>query len=446
MVEAAAGPGRGIVRRIYANLGLLVGGKAAAGLISLAYMMIAARSLGPTDYGVLILMHGYAMAVGGIIEFPGWHAIVRYGAHAVEQSDEARLVRLLRFAGGIEAVGGVCSVVAAIILAPIIGPRLGWSATAQAFAIPYSLAVLASIRATPAGYLQLAGRFDMLGAHNVVAPAVRMLGAVLATLTHAGLVGFLIAWLVAALAEWIVMWAMGFWVARKNLKGHAIFGRSRGAVQDNPGIWRFMVAANADITFTELSGRIVPLIIGWVMGPAPAGLYALAQRAVVVIQQPAQILGQAAYAEFARLAASRVSGAVLRKALRQCIVTALLVALPIMLLMTFLSRPIAIFMGGERFADAAGLIGCLAAARLILIMAPPISSALVALGRPGWSVGVNVAVLTICLPFLPVLLWNFGLPGAGILAEMQAVVTASLLCLLLLRATSESRPISRTVT
>ncbi len=46
--EAAAGAGRP-VRRIFANLGLLLTGRAVAGILSVIYMVVAARALGPRD-------------------------------------------------------------------------------------------------------------------------------------------------------------------------------------------------------------------------------------------------------------------------------------------------------------------------------------------------------------------------------------------------------------
>ena len=45
-----------------------------------------------------------------------------------------------------------------------------------------------------------------------------------------------------------------------------LLGSARGAVQENPGITRFMIAANADVTLSELSHRVAPLIVGWIMG------------------------------------------------------------------------------------------------------------------------------------------------------------------------------------
>lgn len=419
--------GAGTVRRIYTNLLRLIGGKAAAGLIGLAYMLIAARLLGPRDYGVLVLVHGFAMTVGGIVEFPGWHAIVRYGAHARTAGDMPRLARLLRFAGTIEAIGGVCAVMVAALLGPLIGARLGWSPVAVAFAVPYSLAVLASIRATPAGYLQLAGRFDLLGLHNLVAPLVRLGGAIIAGASGAGLHGFLVAWLVAALAEWAVMWGLGIYEASRTLAGTSLRGGLRGVSSANPGIWRFMLAANADVTLAELSGRVAPLVVGWMLGPVAVGLFAVAQRATVVIAQPAQILGQAAYAELAALVAAGGHGAPLRQAVGRCLGTALAAALPVVVLLTLFGRDAAVLLGGQAFAGAAGLIAWLACARGILLVGPPASAALTALGRPGLSVTANLAANLGLLPLLPLLLKAFGLAGAGWHALLQAVIASALL-------------------
>jgi O-antigen/teichoic acid export membrane protein len=417
---------RGTVGRIYANLSRLLAGKAMAAVLSLAYLAIAARALGPRDYGVLVLVHGYVMAVGGILEFPPWHAIVRYGAQAIETDDRVRLARLLRFAGLVEGAAGLIAVAAAAMLAPLVGPRLGWPPEALAFAGPYSFAVLATVRATPAGFLQLAGRFDLLGLHNTVAPVVRLLGALAVVALNGGLRGFLVAWLAAALAEFATLWLLGGWVAGRRM-GDALLGGVRGVVADNPGLWRFMWAANADVTFGELSARVAPLIVGWILGPTATGLFAVAQRASVVISQPGQILGQAAYAEFARLVAAGQRGARLRKALWRSIAYAFLAAAPILCVVALLGDRLAALLGGPAFVAAGGLMFWLALARAILLMAPPTGAALTALGRPGLSLRANLIASLGTLALLPLLLQSFGLTGGGVQALLQALAAGALL-------------------
>lgn len=415
-----------LVRRIFGNLARLLSGKAAAGVLSLAYMAVATRALGPSDYGVLILVHTYVMTVGGVIEFPGWHALVRYGAQAVANDDRPRLGRLILFAGAVELAAGALAVAVAAILAPIVGPRLGWSPAAVAFALPYSLAVLASIRSTPAGYLQLIGRFDLLGWHNVVAPLVRLAGAVAVMATHAGLKGFLVAWLIAALAEWAAMWALGAYAARGRLRRADFQGGLGGVTRENDGLWRFMIGANADVTVTELAARIPPLALGWMVGADAAGLYALAQRITAVLSQPAQIFGQAAYVELARLA---VQGdrAKVRSTLQRAILVAFAAAAPICLGVALFGRRIADIVAGPGFERAAGLMVWLALARTLMLAAPPSSAALTALGRPGLSVTANLIGGVGLLLLLPPMLSWLGLAGAGAHAMLQAVVTVALL-------------------
>lgn len=440
MLRTADATSRTLVGRIYGNLMRLLGGKAASAVLGLGYMVVATRALGPRDYGVLVLVHAFVMTVGGIVEFPGWHAIVRYGAQALAEDDHPRLLRLLRFVAVVEGIGGIASVAVAATLAPIVGPMLGWSPTAIAFALPYSFAVLATIRATPAGYLQLLGRFDWLGFHNIVAPGVRLIGAILVLWTGWGLKGFLVAWLIAALAEWVTMWLLGIVAMRQTLRDPRLLGSARGVLRDNPGLGRFMLAANADVTMSELAARIPPLFVGWTLGPAAAGLYAVAQRAAVVIQQPAQMMGQAAYAELARLIATTGDGAALRAAMLRCAGVAVAIALPFVLILAFIQHWVAVALGGASFAGAAGLILLLAISRAAWLAAPPASAALTALGRPSLSVAANFAINLGLLPLLPLMMQAFGLAGAGWHAILQGAGASLLLLATVLYQTRSPQP------
>ena len=154
-------PSQGLAR-ILVNLSHLLGGKAGAGLMSLVYLVIATHRLGPHNYGILVLLSAYVGLVGVVVAFSGFHGVVRYGALARERGDAAELARIIRFMGVIELSCGAAAVLIAAVAAPWVGPRLGWSVEAQAFALPFSLGVLGTVRATPPGVLQNAGRFEFI--------------------------------------------------------------------------------------------------------------------------------------------------------------------------------------------------------------------------------------------------------------------------------------------
>lgn len=409
------------VKRVFGNLGLLLSGKAGAGLISLAYLVIVARTLGASDYGVLILIHAYVTLVGGIVAFSGWHGLVRFGTIALETGNHERLLKVGRFLSLVEVAFGLAAIVVAIILVPIVGPHLDWSPEAMRFATVYSLATLANVRSTPLGLLQLAGRFDLIGAHHLIMPMVRLVGSVIAWWLGGGLLGFLTVWLVAAIAEWAGMWALGLWVLHRMRLDARVFGSVRGAIAENDGLLPFITTTNIDITLRELAPRLIPLAIGWVLSPAATGLFSLAQRASTVLEQPALLLGQASYVVIAKLVAAR-DRARISKVVWQSAGTALLLSLPVLVLLAFFSTPLLGLVGGKSFRGGATLLLLLAVARVIAISAPPFTSALIAMGFPSRSIMVNLLANLLLLPLLPLFLLRFGLNGAGWHAILQAAI------------------------
>ena len=350
------------LRRIFGNLSLLISGKAGAGIISLMYLVIVARTLGAHNYGVLVLIHAYVTLVGGIIAFSGWHGIVRFGSLALEQSDPERFLRIGRLLTLVEIGFGIAAILIAILLIPVVGPHMDWPPDAIRFAGVYSLATLANVRSTPLGLLQLRGRFDLIAVHHLVSPLVRLAGSLLVWLVGGGLIGFLAVWLVSALAEWASMWVLGLWQLHRMALGVPFAGPVRGAISENEGLLPFIVATNVDITLRELAPRLVPLSIGWLLGPTAVGLYALAQRASVVLEQPAALLGQASYAVLAKLAVDREYDQ-FRHTVWRSAASTLILSVPVVLVLAIAGPNILGLLGGRSFRSGSVLLVWPAAAR-----------------------------------------------------------------------------------
>ena len=376
----------GALGRVFGNLGLLLSGKAGAGLLSLAYLVIVARTLGAGPYGVLVLLHAYVTLVGGIIAFSGWHGLVRFGALAMEQGDHERLLKVGRFLTLVELAFGILAIVTVAALAPLVGPHMDWPPEAIRFAVPYSLATLANVRSTPLGLLQLAGRFDLIAAHHLVNPVVRLAGSVLVWLSGGGLIGFLAVWLAAAIAEWAAMWASGLVAAAADAARRApAWHGARDGRRERRLVCRSSSRPIVEITLRELAPRLVPLAIGWVLTPAATGLYSLAQRASIVLEQPATLLGQASYSVIAKLVAAGDKRQ-LKRVIWRGAATAVALSAPVIAILAFFSTPLLGLLGGKTFRGGSTLLILLALSRAAAIAAPPFSSALIAMGKPSRSI------------------------------------------------------------
>ena len=430
-------PGGGPLARIFANVARLVGGKAVAGLLSLVYLAVAARTLGAEGYGVLVLVNAYAVLIGSVVAFSGFHGVVRYGAIAIERGDAGALATIVRFMGVVELAFGLAAVAVAALLVPFVGPRLGWPPEAMRIAIPYSLAVLATVRATPQGLLQLADRFDLIGLHQTINPIVRCIGVGIIWAIGGGLAAYLWVWLASSLAEGAMMWVMARTAWRRLLVDEPLGGPWRGAAHDNRGFAHFITVTNFDITLRELAPQLVPLTVGWMMGPAAAGLLALAQRATNVLQQPAVLLASGSYAVLADLVA-KGAGTPFRHAVWKSVAIMALVSVAIMGALAVLGGRLLTIIGGASFAGGTALLLLVAAGRAFALATTPLGAALTAMGLPQRSVATALVANIALYPLLPVLLHLAGPDGAGWHALIQSATAAAMLAWFFARGTART--------
>lgn len=430
---AAVAPG-GALGRVFRNAGKLLGGKVAAGLIGLVYLSLGARTLGPTDFGLLVSINFYALLVGNFCVLQGWHTLVRYGSGDLMTQHPEDFVALWRYVAKIEIASGAAAIVLCAALSRIVGQHLGWPDSIAALAVLYSLAIISNTQTTPAAVLNLFGRFDLLSFQQASGPLVRLIGAGLAWWLDGGLTGFILAWLAGSILEGLIQWALG--LGELHRRGLLRQPREHAAVmairQRHPGIIKFLLTNNLDIGLTDASNRITPLAVGALLTPAAVGLYHVALRIGMVLQQPMLIISRTVYPELAAIAARGEQARLRRLVLRT---GAISMAGGIVLVGAFalIGRWLLTTIGGAGFDAAYGLLLLIAVARTVHLLGFPFGSALVALGRPNTTLTINLIASLGLLPVLYLLLQAFQLEGAGLHALAYAVVTVGALIVALLR-------------
>ena len=221
------------VSRALKNFGVLMGGRAVAGVLSVVALTLVARLLGAEQFGLLVLVHTTAIVVRGLLNFKPSDTLVRYGVTPFDEQDAESLAALLRFTLGLDLI---CALAATAVTAVVLGlaaPQLGLPEELAGPVMFYALALLASGTGTAKGVLRVAGRFDAISVQQTVGPAVRLLGIGVAYALEATLAGYLLVWAVALMAEYLYLNIRG-WVEirRQRLHPVSITGRMKTRIED----------------------------------------------------------------------------------------------------------------------------------------------------------------------------------------------------------------------
>ena len=150
-----------IFRRILANAGKLLGGRAVNAVLSLAYTAVTARALGVNGLGVLVMINAFAQLLGDVVKFQSWQTVLQYGAEPLKARRLEDLHRVVRFTMLLDIGSGVIGVLVGVVGAFVFGPQLGWSQGQAPLAAGYIASVFFMTAAAPLGILRLLDRFDV---------------------------------------------------------------------------------------------------------------------------------------------------------------------------------------------------------------------------------------------------------------------------------------------
>lgn len=410
-----AGTADRILPRMAGNAFILLSGKSLNAVMSLGTMALAVRALGLESYGVLVLIHTFAVAIAEIGKFQCWQAILYYGTAKLEAGQLADFRRLVRFSLLLDVGSAVLAMALAVVGGWQLGPLLGWPPEAVTLGALYGVSALLLVGTTPTGLLRLYDRFDLLAIQNSLGALVRLLGAGIAFLADAGLAAFLLVWFAGVVASRLSLFAFAWReVCRRGHTGQAAGGAIgwRGLTRPFAGIWRFVwltnLNASAHLGFVHLG----TLLTGGLLGSAEAGLFRIARQVAAALAKPARLLVQVIYPEFARLvAAGRMDR--LRRLLLQSAGLAAGGAAVCLLVLVLAGSFLLELIGGASVQAAYPILLWLGVAALIDLWAFPLEPALISVGRAGTALAVRAGTLALFVPLLLVAVAEWGLIGVG---------------------------------
>lgn len=373
-------------------IGHLLSGNFLNALIMLISVAMAARSLGPASYGIMVMVLSYNRVVERIVRFESWQPLIRFAVQEEKGSSPDRLARLYAYGLLLDMGAAAVAALVAVTLAWTFGGLFHLTSLHVELVAIYSVATLVNIAGVPTAALRLSGQFKMLAYTQVAANLLRILFAGYCVIGGYGLIGFMVAWTAAqALGSLIVFW-VGFRALRSMGIPNPFRARMRGLTKDFPGFFGFACSTNLSLTLRVITTEADSLFVGAVAGAPAAAVYFLAKRIAKVAAQVGAQVQAVVYPDVARMWANgNVRG--FRAATLQVQLALAAVGVS-MLLGAYLFGPLLIRVGpGEAYQATYVLLLTQLVAVILTLHAAPSRSALLAMNR-SWMVLIISAIGT----------------------------------------------------
>ncbi|TNE54891.1 MAG: lipopolysaccharide biosynthesis protein [Sphingomonadales bacterium] len=275
------------MKRLWQNIGWLMGGRGFNAVMSLVYLALATRTLGLEGFGYFALIVALGQTVTGLANFQTWQFVVRWGANGDGPADATG------FAIALDMVSVVVGSIAAAILVWTAQLWLPLPSDLLWLTFGYCVISLLSIRTTPTGLLRLRFKFGKATAAEAVQPAIRAAGAILAVLFMPTVTGFILAWAASEVAVALALWIIAAREEPIDLTRISL----RNIPRDHPDAWRFVLSTNLSGSLSIAGKQVIILMVGAIGGEALAGGFRVASQLGQALVTLAQTLSKAIYPE-----------------------------------------------------------------------------------------------------------------------------------------------------
>ena len=418
-------------QRVFKNFGVVLRGRGIAAVFNVVALALMANALSPVEFGLVVLLHTYVLAIRGFLNFRTFESIVKYGVPLHASGDNDGLRKLLRITTSIDVMASIVATALGIAAASITGKFLHWDTQMVTIAAIYSLTLLTTATGTPNGILRLYDRFDVLGIWYTISPGIRLFGVVLAWFFDAEMLVFIGVWAAAFVLENFWIYLRGHREVHQHMSESIWRGfRPRELLETSSEFRHFMGVIYWQTNVDLLPKHLAVLLAGSLLGPAGAGMFRLANDFSTVLSKPGLMLREVLFPDLSRMLHNKEAG------FHELGYRAVRIAGASGLVMVLLSIPLgAPILGiiGPDYIPAAPLMTLMLLAATFELAGSPLRAAAYALGGAGTVLRIYALSSFIYLGLFYVFTPPLGLIGPGIAASIGGALTLGRLLFLVRR-------------
>ncbi len=436
VVDLSIASTRSVEKRVAANTGLMVGSKGLAAVFGLLGLLIASKSISMALLGIVLFLHSYHLLFAQLATFEAWQPIIRFGMEDIKNKDASGLAKLIKFGYKLDIISAIFAFLAAVAFFPVfillqdafpaVFDQLPEEFDTRAIypiLILYCSLLLVRHRGASIGVFRLFDRFDVLAWHGVVMTGVRLIGIIIAAILGAGMEGYLIAWFVASLVDYLALPVLaGIQMAKRNLLG-PVWRAKSSVFRQRKGVWPFVWKANIDSSLAASNVHLPVLLVMAVFGPVWVTVYRWAEETAKLLSEGFKLLDQVIYPELAKMVSAGEAEKIWRLVMRAAVILLSVGLLASLFIWLSLGSILGFFLS-EDYREVAPLASLLVPAAALLGMAAPLYPVLYATDHPERAIyarGAGVVVYIISFFALSATIGHMAPGWAAIAGNLVAV-------------------------
>lgn len=289
------------LRSRLAGIGHLLSGNVLNAAIMLVGISIAARALGPTEYGVMVLILTFGRVFERLVRFESWQPLIRFAAQEELESDPPRLAQLYLYGLLLDIGAALLAALLAVSFGYFLASFVGLDQEHFPLIAIYAVAIALNIRGMPTAALRMSGAFRTIAYCQLITSVVRVGLAFVCLFQGGGLLSFILVWTGSQILGAAIFLWLGFRALKQAGTPSPLTANPRSVRRNFPGFLGFAWSTNLSSTLRMLTQEADTLLVGALGGASSVGVYHIAKRCAKVALQVGAQVQTVIYPDMARL-------------------------------------------------------------------------------------------------------------------------------------------------
>jgi len=307
----------------------LFSGGVASAAVSLFTMVLLARTLGLSEFGVFTLSQTYVLVFVAVVNFQIWQPVVKFVTPYYASGDVEAVERVVSKGIWVDLFVAVifCCAGWGLCFAFLDGGY--FSDQSLQLVSVFLILCLVNVSGSFNGLLRVFGEYRLLARDQLYFSLVRLICVVVASYLNCKLIDYVYVWVLSeAFFHFLIVRSCLKKFREKYKRGFRV---RAFMMKDTPGFWSFTLSNNFDVSFRMVSKYVDVVLLGFLAGKEQVAIYKVAVQIASLLQRFTDPFYQVLLPMFSKVLAADGG-----QALRRLVAQISIAGIPVFLLMFFI--------------------------------------------------------------------------------------------------------------